>query len=63
VAGLLSRGSGHPPTGRHVTFSATDIYRIVNGKIVEEWNTLEQVDVLSQLEAAPMTEQGEESQQ
>jgi hypothetical protein len=30
---------------------------------VEEWNTLEQVDVLSQLEAAPMTEQGEESQQ
>jgi predicted ester cyclase len=43
-----------------VTFSATDIYRIVNGKIVEEWNTLEQFDVLSQLGADPMTEQDEE---
>jgi hypothetical protein len=31
-----------------VTFSATDIYRIADGKKVEEWNTLEQFDVLSQ---------------
>ena len=56
MAGLPSRGSGHPPTGRHVTFSATDIYRIADGKIVKEWNTLEQFDMLSQLGAAPMTE-------
>jgi predicted ester cyclase len=58
--GFPPRARGIPPTGRHVTFSATDIYRIVNGKIVEEWNTLEQFDVLSQLGADPMTEQDEE---
>jgi hypothetical protein len=43
-----------------VTFGATDLYRIANGKIVEEWNTLGLFDVLSQPGTAPMTEQGEE---
>jgi hypothetical protein len=43
-----------------VTLSATDIYRTADGNKVEEWNTLEQFDMLSQLGAAPMTEQGEE---
>jgi predicted ester cyclase len=42
-----------PPTGRHVTFSATDIYRIVDGKIAEEWNTLEQLDVMQQVGLVP----------
>ena len=38
-----------PPSGRPVTFTATDIYRIVDGKIVEEWNTLETVVILQQI--------------
>ena len=37
------------PTGRVVNFSATDIYRIVDGKIAEEWNSLEQLDVMQQI--------------
>jgi predicted ester cyclase len=41
----------YPPTGRPVQFSATDIYRIENGKIMEEWNTLETLVVLHQIGA------------
>ncbi|HSO95683.1 MAG TPA: ester cyclase [Acidimicrobiia bacterium] len=44
-----------PPSGRPVAFGATDIYLIRDGKIVEEWNTLEQLDVLSQIGALPGT--------
>lgn len=38
-----------PPTGRRVVFGATDIYRIQNGKIAEEWNTLDNILVLQQI--------------
>ena len=37
------------PTGRPVEFSATDIYLIKNGKIAEEWNTLDEILVLRQI--------------
>jgi steroid delta-isomerase-like uncharacterized protein len=47
--GFPPKTHGIPPTGNRVMFSATDIYRIVDGKIVEEWNTLEQLDVMQQL--------------
>lgn len=38
-----------PPTGRPVVFGATDIYRMVDGKVAEEWNTIEQLDLLVQI--------------
>ncbi len=49
--GFPPRGRGIPPTGRHVTLSATDIYLISDGQVVEEWNTLEQLAVLEQIGA------------
>lgn len=48
-AGFPAKTRSVPPSGRHVTFSATDIYHIVDGKIAEEWNTLEQLDVMQQV--------------
>jgi predicted ester cyclase len=56
--GLPAKTKAIPPSGRHVTFSATDIYLISSGKIVEEWNTLEQLDVLFQIGAIPSLEAG-----
>ncbi|MEZ5582310.1 MAG: ester cyclase [Candidatus Competibacteraceae bacterium] len=43
----------YPPTGKPVQFSATDIYLIKDGKIVEEWNTLETLVVLHQIGVVP----------
>ncbi|GGK40190.1 hypothetical protein GCM10010124_36150 [Pilimelia terevasa] len=40
-----------PPTGRTVSFSATDIYRVVGGRVVEEWNTLDGWDIMHQMGA------------
>lgn len=51
--GFPPRANGLPPTGRHVTLGATDIYLIADGKILEEWNTLEQLAVLGQIGAVP----------
>lgn len=47
--GFPTAGTVVPPSGRPVTFSATDIYRIADGKILEEWNTLESLVVLAQI--------------
>jgi predicted ester cyclase len=44
-------GDGIAATGREVMFSATDIYRVADGRIVEEWNTLQGLDVLEQIGA------------
>jgi len=41
------------PTGRPVEFSANDIYLIENGRIMEEWNTLETLVLLHQIGAVP----------
>jgi predicted ester cyclase len=57
--GMPAKTKAIPASGKRVTFSATDIYLIANGKIVEEWNTLEQLDVLSQIGAIPGLEAGE----
>jgi predicted ester cyclase len=37
------------PTGRDISFSATDIYRVVGGRIVEEWNSLDGYDIMRQM--------------
>jgi predicted ester cyclase len=41
----------YPPTNRSVVFSATDIYRFEDGKIAEEWNSLEEWGLLFQIGA------------
>ncbi|GAA2526562.1 ester cyclase [Pilimelia columellifera] len=40
-----------PATRKEINFSATDIYRVVGGKIVEEWNTLDGWDIMYQMGA------------
>ncbi|HEU0026879.1 MAG TPA: ester cyclase [Ktedonobacterales bacterium] len=44
---------GVAPTGQSVTFTATDIVRIVNGKIVEHWGNMDELGLLRQLGAFP----------
>jgi predicted ester cyclase len=49
--GFPPRGEGIAPTGKQVTLGATDIYLIGDGKILEEWNTLDQLAVTEQVKA------------
>jgi len=44
---------GVAPTGKHVSFTAFDMVRITNGKIVEHWITAEFLGLLRQLGAKP----------
>jgi steroid delta-isomerase-like uncharacterized protein len=45
-----------PATGRTVSFSATDIYRVADGQIAEEWNTFDGYHVLDQMDALTGTD-------
>ena len=40
------------PTGKRLTFTAIDLYRLEDGRIVEEWNTLDQLELLHEMGAA-----------
>ena len=42
---------GIPPTGRRVRWDAVDVYRIVNGKVVEEWASDDMAAILHQVGA------------
>ncbi len=42
---------GVPPTGIRVTFTGNDIYRVVDGKIVEEWSEFDELGILRQIRA------------
>jgi predicted ester cyclase len=44
---------GIQPTGRRVTYTGTDINRIVEGKIVEGWVNYDALGLLQQLGAGP----------
>jgi steroid delta-isomerase-like uncharacterized protein len=44
---------GLPPTGKHVTFTGSDIYRVVGGKIAEQWAELDALGLMQQLGAIP----------
>jgi steroid delta-isomerase-like uncharacterized protein len=44
---------GIPATGKHVTITETDIYRIVGGKIVEHWAEFDALGMLQQLGVVP----------
>jgi len=41
--------AGIPPTGKEVTFTGIDIYRIGDGKIVEQWYEMDITGMLQQL--------------
>ena len=44
---------GIPATGRHAVFRGISIYRLANGKIVEQWEQWDRLDLLRQLGAVP----------
>lgn len=37
-----------PPTNKSVKIRSADLYRIDNGKIVEHWDVVDQLDLLKQ---------------
>lgn len=49
---------GIAPTGNEVTVTDTDIYRIVDGKIVEQWVELDFTGLMQQLGVRPTPEHG-----
>jgi predicted ester cyclase len=44
---------GIPPTGKEATITSTDIYRMVDGKIVEQWTEGNMLDLMQQLGVIP----------
>jgi steroid delta-isomerase-like uncharacterized protein len=44
---------GLPPTGKHVMFTGTDIFRCEGGKIAEQWADLDALGLMQQLGAVP----------
>ncbi|MFI5113961.1 MAG: ester cyclase [Terriglobales bacterium] len=46
-------GNGLPATGKHVEVTGVTIFRIVHGKIVEEWSEYDMFGLLRQLGLAP----------
>jgi len=49
---------GAAPTGKKITITGVNIYRMVNGKVVEGWNVTDQLDMLKQLGVIEYTEKG-----
>jgi steroid delta-isomerase-like uncharacterized protein len=47
---------GLPPTGRYVMFTGTDIFRVVDGKIAEQWADLDALGLMQQLGVIPTME-------
>ena len=45
---------GIPPTGKQVTMSGIAIYRLVDGKIVEQWGVNDMLGLLQQLGVVPI---------
>jgi steroid delta-isomerase-like uncharacterized protein len=44
---------GIPPTGKPITSSGINIFRIANGKMVEHWGLSDRLDALQQLGVVP----------
>jgi steroid delta-isomerase-like uncharacterized protein len=44
---------GRPATGRKITISGADIFRVTNGKIVERWGSFDTLGMMQQLGAVP----------
>ena len=43
----------HFTTGKHVTITSIDFFRIANGKIVAQWTVADMLGMLQQLGAVP----------
>jgi len=62
VARLRAHGThqrelmGMPPTGKHLTWTETHIFRVAGGKLVEHWTNLDQVGMLQQIGVLPQVE-------
>jgi predicted ester cyclase len=48
---------GHPPTGKEVKINSTDIYRIVDGRFVEQWFEADFTGMRHQLGLLPTSDQ------
>ena len=46
-------GNGLPATGKRLEIEGTTIFRIVDGRIVEEWNSIDEMGLLRQLGELP----------
>ena len=44
---------GIPPTGKQVAFTWVHIYRIADGKLVEQWSVFDQMGLMQQLGMVP----------
>jgi predicted ester cyclase len=44
---------GLPPTGRRVEIGLIDIVRVVDGRVVEHWNAVDNLGMMQQLGAIP----------
>jgi steroid delta-isomerase-like uncharacterized protein len=62
VARVTIRGThqgmflGIPPSGKHVTSTGIEIYRIAGSKVVEHWNNYDDLGLLQQLGVVPSRE-------
>jgi steroid delta-isomerase-like uncharacterized protein len=63
LARLTARGThqgellGTPPSGRQVTVAAMELYRLEDGKIAEQWVTMDSLGLLQQIGAIPAPSQ------
>lgn len=44
---------GMPPTNKQVAFACTNVFRLANGKIVENWPLVDMMSLMQQLGAIP----------
>jgi steroid delta-isomerase-like uncharacterized protein len=49
--------SGMPPTGKHITVNGLELFRLVDGKIVEAWLGYDNLSMMHQLGVIPTPEQ------
>jgi steroid delta-isomerase-like uncharacterized protein len=47
--------AGVPPTERRITMSGTTIYRLAGGRIAEAWSDIDQLGLLQQIGALPVS--------
>ena len=45
--------AGYPPTGNQVDYMVVHIYRIADGKIVDDWTLLDSLSLMQQIGAVP----------
>ena len=49
---------GIPPTGKQARFSGMSIFRLAEGKIAEQWEEWDKLDLMRQLGVMPSPRQG-----